>query len=142
MTTQMKIKNDLVPGIFNIMDKFFSEDFSLPYAKQHMPACNILENENDYTLKLVAPGLDKSDFKIEIEKDTLVVSYQKSDEKEEVKENYVRREYSAQNFKRMFTLTDKVNKEGVQASYENGILNVMIPKVAPVPNVVKSVEIK
>ncbi len=90
---------------------------------------NIKENEKDYELHVVAPGLKKDDFKIQVEKDVLTVSFeQKEEQKEESKGKLLRNEYHFRSFKRSFKLNDKVNIAAIAAKYENGILNVILPK--------------
>lgn len=135
--THMKVKNNaLVPGFFNLMDKFMTDDFQTP-AQYSRPAVNIVESEKSYALEVIAPGMKKEDFKIAIEKDLLTVSYEKKESSEEKTDKYIRKEFSMNSFKRSFTLNDKLNAEGVTAKYENGVLHLNIPKAE-----VKTVEVK
>lgn len=139
--TNMKVRNEaFVPGLFNIMDRFLTEDFQ-GAMKATQPAVNIVENEKSYELALVAPGLNKSDFKIAIEKSLLTISYEKKEETVEKTEKMIRQEFSSSSFKRSFTLTEKLNSDAITAKYENGILNVSIPKAEVKEVEVKSVEI-
>jgi HSP20 family protein len=133
----MKVKNNaLVPGFFNLMDKFMTDDFQTP-AHYSRPAVNIVETEKSYALEVIAPGMKKEDFKIAIEKDLLTISYEKKESSEEKTDKYIRKEFSMNSFKRSFTLNEKLNAEGVTAKYENGVLHVNIPKAE-----VKTVEVK
>ncbi len=135
--THMKVKNNaLVPGFFNLMDKFMTDDFQTP-AHYSRPAVNIVETEKSYALEVIAPGMKKEDFKIAIEKDLLTISYEKKESSEEKTDKYIRKEFSMNSFKRSFTLNEKLNAEGVTAKYENGVLHVNIPKAE-----VKTVEVK
>lgn len=135
--THMKVKNNaLVPGFFNLMDKFMTDDFQTP-AQYSRPAVNIVETEKSYALEVIAPGMKKEDFKIAIEKDLLTISYEKKESSEEKTDKYIRKEFSMNSFKRSFTLNEKLNAEGVTAKYENGVLHVNIPKAE-----VKTVEVK
>lgn len=94
---------------------------------------NIKESDKGYSLEVVAPGFDKSDFKVNIDQNVLTVSAEK---KEEVKENaensntekQVRREYSFRSFKRSFTLDEKIDAAGIEAKYNNGVLVLNLPK--------------
>ncbi len=91
------------------------------------PAVNILEGEADFRIELAAPGLEKSDFKVEVNKDILTVSAGKEAQSEaEVK--ILRREFSFLNFQRSFRLPNSVDVNGIQAAYNNGILTVTLPK--------------
>jgi HSP20 family protein len=133
----MKVKNNaLVPGFFNLMDKFMTDDFQTP-AHYSRPEVNIVETEKSYALEVIAPGMKKEDFKIAIEKDLLTISYEKKESSEEKTDKYIRKEFSMNSFKRSFTLNEKLNAEGVTAKYENGVLHVNIPKAE-----VKTVEVK
>jgi len=94
------------------------------------PSVNIVENEANYTMQLAAPGLEKSDFTINIENDFLVISAEKKTEKEETGNagKFTRREFNYSSFKRSFQLDDNINREGIAAAYENGVLSITLPK--------------
>ena len=93
---------------------------------------NIQETDKSYELHLVAPGLKKEDFKINLEKDTLTISYdraeQKEDSTEQPKEKWLRSEYRMRSFKRSFTLNEKVDTGNIAAKYNDGVLVVSLPK--------------
>lgn len=93
-----------------------------------LPAVNISEGENEFTIEVAAPGLDKKDFKIDLENDVLTIASVMEDKKEETGDNYTRREFRYSNFSRSFNLPDSVNAENITAVHKNGILNVSIPK--------------
>jgi HSP20 family protein len=87
------------------------------------PSVNVTENDSQYSLHLAAPGLTKQDFNIRVENDNLVISVEKKEEKEEnVSDKYTRREFNYSAFKRSFRLDDKINRQGISASYDNGVL--------------------
>ena len=93
------------------------------------PSVNVIEQDKHFTMELAAPGLEKKDFNIRIENDYLVISAEKKTESEEtVKPNFTRREFNYASFKRSFQLDDNINREGITASYENGVLNITLPK--------------
>lgn len=92
------------------------------------PSVNILENDTHYMLDLAAPGLTKQDFNISIEENHLVISAEKKTEKEEKEGRFTRREFSYGAFKRSFHLDDKINRDGISAAYEDGVLKVTLPK--------------
>lgn len=93
------------------------------------PSVNISENETHYMLHLAAPGLTKQDFNISIEKDQLVISAEKKSEKEENQEGrFTRREFNFASFRRTFPLDDSINREGISATYEDGVLKLTLPK--------------
>ena len=73
--------------------------------------------------------MKKSDFNIEINEGTLIISSAAKSEKEESKPelNYTRKEFSYSSFSRSFTLPADVDEEKIEAKYEEGILKVRIP---------------
>ncbi|PQJ12653.1 heat-shock protein Hsp20 [Flavipsychrobacter stenotrophus] len=94
---------------------------------------NIHETDKGYDLHVVAPGIRKEDFKINVDKNVLTVSYEHKEEtKEEGKEEnqvkFLRTEYSVKSFKRSFTLNEKIDTTAISAKYSDGILNVSLPK--------------
>lgn len=94
------------------------------------PSVNIVEHDAQYVMQLAAPGLEKSDFSLNIENDYLVISAEKKTEKEETGKGgkFTRREFNFSSFKRSFQLDDNINREGISASYENGVLSITLPK--------------
>ena len=115
--------------------KFFGPRFldfdgdlpSLEFANR-VPSVNVTENEKEFKLEMAAPGLERKDFKVEVENGVLSISSTKEQEKKEEKKNYARREYSYSSFSRSFTLPDNCHPEQINAKYENGILNITLPK--------------
>jgi len=93
------------------------------------PAVNIEEHDTHFLMSLAAPGLDKSDFNISMEKDYLTISAEKKTEREEKSEGkFTRREFNYSSFKRSFQIDENINQEGISATYENGVLHITLPK--------------
>lgn len=95
-----------------------------------MPAVNIRESDDEYAIEVAAPGMKKGDFDLRLDHNVLSISSEKehrNDEQDE-KGNYTRREFSYQSFRRSFTLPDAADAEKIQARYDEGILNITIPK--------------
>src|ERR1700759_2930449 len=101
------------------------------------PPVNILETDNSYELHVVAPGLKKEDFKINLDQNLIHVSYehkvenkeQKTEENKEAAEpkpmhKWLRSEFRSRSFKRSFNLSDKIDATRITAKYADGILNV------------------
>lgn len=109
-----------------------------------LPSINIMETENGFELEMAAPGLEKKDFKIEVDKGILSISSERKTEKEDVDSNrYTRREFSYQSFFRSFALPTSVDSDRIGAKYENGILKVIIPKREEAkPKPVKMIDIE
>lgn len=109
--------------LFDWSNKNFSQ------TNTTLPSVNIKENENEFSLEVAAPGLEKEDFKIELHNDLLTISSEKKMENE-VKEgeHFTKREFSYQSFSRSFTLPQTADGDKINANYEKGILKVSIPK--------------
>lgn len=108
---------------------FDMESTLLPFQSGlNLPSVNIKETPKEYKLELAAPGLERKDFKIEVDNHTLSISAEKEEEKKEEGHDYFRKEFSFNSFKRLFTLPEEVKEGNIDAKYENGILFIMIPK--------------
>ena len=94
-----------------------------------MPAVNIKENEDIFTLEVAVPGMDKKDFKIEMDEERLIISAQKENNQEEKQGTYTRKEFNYSTFSRSFHLAKNiVDADKITARYENGILYLEIAK--------------
>jgi len=94
-----------------------------------VPSVNIKETEDNFGVEVAAPGMDKKDFRIQLENNLLTISSQKEQEEENQYNGYTRREFSYQSFQRSFILPKHVvNEDGIVARYENGLLQLVIPK--------------
>mgnify|MGYP001199443244 CR=1 FL=1 len=106
------------------------------------PSVNVTEKDNGFYLELVSPGMAKEDFKIELKQKQLSISAEKKNEVENKESNKVwRREFSFNSFKRSFYLPDTVEETAIEASYDQGILKVYIPKKAELKPSVKTIEV-
>jgi len=92
------------------------------------PAVNISEGTESYTIEVAAPGLTKSDFKINLDHNILTISSLKENKKEEKEGSYTRQEFSYYSFSRSFTLPESTETEKISATCKDGILYVSIPK--------------
>ena len=94
----------------------------------NMPAVNIIEHKDEYLVSLAAPGMKKGDFNIDVDGNTLTISSEKEESKEDKEKKFTRREYSYSSFRRSFTLPDEINKEKIDAKYEDGVLKISLPR--------------
>lgn len=126
------------------LTNFFDDDwFKIKSLKQDWPAAiNVVDNEKNYEVEVVAPGLKKDDFNISIENGVLCISGKTETENEEKEKNYVRKEYSASSFSRSFTLPDNTDEESIAANYNDGILKLTINKTEAEIVAKKEIEIK
>jgi HSP20 family protein len=94
-----------------------------------VPSVNIRESDDSFEVEVAAPGMEKKDFTITLEGNLLTISSSRKNETEENKDEYTRREFSYQSFRRSFELAkDVVDEEHIQAKYDNGVLKLTIPK--------------
>lgn len=140
----IKVNHPVQRNINSIFDELFHElpTFGRSINNLFSPAVNIVENTEAYHLELMAPGRNKEDFAISVDKNLLTISYEKKDEVKNEELKSIRREFSFQSFKRSFNLDEKINAEAIQAKYENGILKLILPKKAEVTQPVKSINIQ
>lgn len=134
----MKLINYENDGFLNLIDKFFGlENEPFLTKRNNLGSVNITENEKEYKMDFLVPGFDKSDIKIEVEKDYIKVH----GKLENKNENYNRKEYYNESFERMFTLPENVDKENVGAKMNNGILTLTLNKKEEVKIEPKLIEI-
>ncbi len=116
-----------------LLDDFFNTDWlggtNVSKIGFNSPAVNVREADNDFTIELAAPGLTKDSFNIELDNDVLHISSETASQKETKDEGkYTRKEFSYSTFKRSFNLPDTVDSARIEASYDNGILVLTLPK--------------
>lgn len=135
------------PMIPSMLEDFFGKEFSgfdAPKVFKTPPAVNISENDENFKIELAVPGLKKEEIKIDIENELLTISYEHKDEKSDANEKFTKREFSYSSFKRSFNVPEEiVDAENIIASYNNGVLNLLIPKKKEVikPKQTKSISI-
>jgi HSP20 family protein len=132
-TTMLLVRNsNQTPSLF---DRFFDGEMfdwsnrNFSNTNTTLPSVNIKDNTDAFTVEVAAPGLEKGDFKIELNRNLLTISSEK-EVKNETKEGevFTKREFSYQSFTRSFTLPQIADGDKIEAVYENGILSVSIPK--------------
>jgi len=112
------------------LNGLFDDDF-LPATtslNRSVPAVNVRENEKSFALDVAIPGINKKDIKIDLNDDLLTISHEVKNESEKNGNDYKRREFSYSSFCRSFQVPDSVNKDKIEASYKDGILNITLPK--------------
>ena len=92
------------------------------------PAVDIAEQENEYTVKMELPGVNKEDVKINLESNILTIKGEKKQEKEEKDKNLHRVERSYGSFQRSFTLPTTVKSDKIDAVFKDGVLSISLPK--------------
>ncbi|TSJ36529.1 Hsp20/alpha crystallin family protein [Mucilaginibacter corticis] len=134
--------NTLMPGFSDVFDSIFNDTFFSDRMITRVPAVNISESENNYHVELAAPGLKKEDFKLNLERNQLSISVEKSADQQDNQKNYSKREYSYSSFVRSFTLTESADHANIKAAYTDGILRIDIAKREEAKAVRRQIEIK
>jgi HSP20 family protein len=122
--------------IQNEMNRLFNSVFDTATPangstfRRWIPAMDLVETESSYVLTADLPGLSQSDINIELDDNVLTVSGERKAEHEDRKAGYYRVERSYGSFRRSLTLPEGVDADAVKATFENGVLEVTVPKPA------------
>ena len=137
----------LVDKIFrNNVNRLFDDDFwgfSNVSQSVNVPV-NVKETDKSYELELVAPGLKKQDFKINVHGDMLTVSFEHQDNQDQQnkEEGWLRKEYHKRSFTRTFNLDEAIDANKINGNYTDGILHLTLPKKEGAQTVSRTIEIK
>ena len=112
----------------NLFVRFFGEEPFLEGQDQFRPSTNIAETDTEYEVTVDLPGMKADDFNIELQDDTLTISGQSQEEKEEKGKTYHRIERRSGEFRRTIGLPAPVDEAAIQAEYKDGVLQVVLPK--------------
>lgn len=139
--------NNWVDQLFqDNLNRFFNDDFWGFKGIDHtvnLPV-NLRETDKSYEMSLIAPGLQKEDFKLNVTDDLLTITYEQKEEQnnENKEQGWLRKEYKMQSFSRNFALDDSVDVNNISASYDNGILHLSIPKRENARRISKTIDVK
>lgn len=128
-----RTSNVSLPNWSNWLDDIFNRDLPSVFTSNFntgisLPQVNIKETADAFMVEIAVPGLKKSDFHIDLDSQLLSISTEMREENEEKDEHYTRREFGYASFKRSFTLPESVNEDKINASYNEGILSIHLPK--------------
>ena len=128
--------------LFPVLNDWFDNDFSdnmmngLRRVNATAPAVNVKEDADKYTMEVAVPGIKKDYVRIDLNKDGDLelsienkLEHHEEDGKTERKEHYLRREFSYTNYQQTYSLPDDVEKDGISAKVEDGILSIVLPKI-------------
>jgi len=132
-----------MPSFFNDFFKPSNDWLDNGFEKTlSVPAVNISEKDETYNVSVAAPGMKKDDFKIDLDGDVLTISGEQEKTNENQDERYNRREYNYSSFCRSFTLPEEVKRDEIEARYEDGVLNIVLPKNESAKKITKSISVK
>ena len=128
--------NSLIPAMSRFLDDDWNNLFewrnrNYSSSTTTLPSVNVKETGDEFVVEMAAPGMKKDDFDIQLENNMLTIRSEMSRENNEQDEDgkYSRREFSYQSFQRSFNLNNQVvDDANIQATYEDGILRLNIPK--------------
>jgi HSP20 family protein len=107
--------SQMFPDFSTSLMGFFNEDRDWGNGwTSKLPAANITESDKAFNIELAAPGLDKDDFELTIDNQQLTISCEKHEENESKKDQYSRKEFSYESFRRSFMLPDTVNADKIK----------------------------
>ncbi len=140
----IKRNNGDRPFYPSILDDLLNTGFSAFEDRRGLPALNIKEDDQELSLELRVPGMNKEDIHLDYNDGILTISGERNEEKEEKdKEKYLRREFSSYSFHRSFELPeDRYDVAKAQAAYKDGILEVTLPKKEQKDKVSRQIEVK
>lgn len=124
-------RDTVVPSnMMNLIDSMFNDsNGNFERTDSFTPRVDVLEKADQYEIQMALPGMTKEEISIEVEKDTLKISGEKKVKKAAEGEKYHRVENHSGKFSRIFNLPEHSNKEAIGAAFENGMLNITVPKV-------------
>jgi HSP20 family protein len=121
---------------FNRMWRGFDDFMYKPYRLMEMPSMrvpviDVVEEKDKYEITAEIPGIQKEEVDINLKKDIIEISAEHKEQNEIKKENFIRRERSRNIFYRKIPLPNNVDKKGIEATLNNGIISLTLPKVEP-----------
>ncbi|QQO09665.1 Hsp20/alpha crystallin family protein [Breznakiella homolactica] len=114
------------------MESFFGDSPLTPAMRSgnFVPAADIRENDEGYTIDVELPGYDEKSVEVHADGRTLTIESKKAEETEKKEDNFVLRERRSSSFSRSFRLPEDADRESISARFKNGILSLEIKKQA------------
>ena len=124
-------------GLSRAFDPFSDEFFNFPSLfgfdnSRYFPRVDVSETDEKLAFTLELPGMKQEDIKVTVKDDTLTVSGQREERRENKSEQFVHREISSGSFCRSFSLPNTVKTDSIKAEYHNGLLEVTLDKLEQV----------
>jgi HSP20 family protein len=133
--------NNLMGDLFPHFPSLFRDDASAAFPVNAVPV-NVKETPAGFELEVVAPGLEKEDFKIQLDEKLLTIEAQRKETEEKKEEKSIRSEYRFRSFKRSFTVDESIDATAISAKYVNGVLTLNLPKKESVKEGSKQITIE
>ncbi|MBD3320351.1 MAG: Hsp20 family protein [Chitinivibrionales bacterium] len=135
-----------MPTLSDMMSDFFSDPFfsmsNRDITGRMWPSMDIVEGKDTYTIRADIPGVDRKDIDISVSGDILTIKGEKKEESKADEGAYSHLERSYGSFSRSFTLPDNVDRDNVDASFKNGVLELTLTKTSQTAPESKKIEVK
>ena len=136
----------LRPAIFEstgplFFDRVFHDFFGNNFYRFDNFSTDVIDNGDHYLLQAELPGFRKEDINVDVDRDTLSISASHNEEVKERKGNYIRQERRCNSYCRSFHIPG-IKKDCITASYNNGVLEIVLPKENVIVDEPKRIEIK
>lgn len=118
-----------------------SSRLDMPFAVS-APAVDVVENEKEYRITAELPGLGREDVELNLSGNMLTIKGEKREQREEKGANYYLSERRFGTFRRSFELPQSVKRDGIEASFDKGLLTVVLPKTADAAQQTRKIEVK
>ena len=127
----MTVKRRTFGSLPSIFDDLYDKDYSdkYPAFDATMPLINIRESLKEFIIEVAAPGLEREDFKINLDNNYILSISVEKEIQTRGNDKFTRQEFSYHSFRRSFTLPRQVETTKINASYKNGLLIITVPKV-------------
>ncbi len=132
----------LLSPMNDIFESFLNDSFISDRMISRVPAVNICETDAGYYIELAAPGLNKEDFKVDLDRNLLTISVEKKVEDTQAEKKYTKKEYSYHSFVRSFALPDSIDDANIEAEYSGGVLKINLAKKEEAKMAARQISIK
>jgi HSP20 family protein len=107
-----------------------------------LPAADIVEKNGDFVMTLDVPGMNQKDIAVKLSDNAVTIRGEKTEEKQEEKEDYRLSERRHGSFVRTFSLPDSVDADKISATYDKGVLKLVMPKTDSAKKKQRTIEVK
>lgn len=139
---EMESLTSRMNDLFDLKRWGWNGERELMAAVDWAPSCDVSETDKDYRVRAELPDVKKDDVKVTLEDGVLTLQGERREEKQEKNEKFHRRELSYGSFLRRFTMPDDADDAKVEATFENGMLEIVIPKTKFKAAKAKAIEIR
>lgn len=119
--------NTTKSSLTDLFDNFFNDDFTAAFNGSNDIKADVRETNEAYLVEAELPGVNKEDLRLDYDNNYLTISAMKNETFEDRQDNYLRQERHYGQIARSFYF-DNVDKTQIQARFQNGVLDIILPK--------------